>query len=127
MTEFATFVAALTADPDGAGAFADFLDERGDPRGVLLRRRWRRWQKDRWAATELEERDRAAAAAAEERDRATRWGRVKSLLRSWIGAAAWAAPRPARVAAVDATFVRYIRRKFASEKPEPTKKTAKAK
>jgi uncharacterized protein (TIGR02996 family) len=127
MTEFATFVAALTADPDGAGAFADFLDERGDPRAVLLRRRWRRWQKDRWAAAELEERERAEAAAAEERERAeraTRWGWVKSLLRSWI-----TGPRAtlrARVAAVDATFVRYIRRKFASEAPEPTK-TKKAK
>jgi uncharacterized protein (TIGR02996 family) len=28
------------------GVLADWLDERGDPRGVLLRKRWERWQKD---------------------------------------------------------------------------------
>ena len=108
MTEFAAFVAALIEEPDGAGAFADFLDERGDPRGVLLRRRWRRWQKDRWAVLADEQRERAA--------RETRWGRVKSLFRSLI-----AAPKkPSRTAALDATFVRYIRRKFATETPAPT-------
>lgn len=107
MTEFAAFVAALTAEPDGAGAFADFLDERGDPRGILLRRRWRRWQKDRWAALAAEQRESA--------ERATRWGRVKSLFRSLISAP----QKPSRTAAIDATFVRYIRRKFATETPPP--------
>lgn len=106
MSEFAAFVAAVVKEPDGAGAFADFLDERGDPRGLLLRRRWRRWQKDRWAALAAEQRERAELA--------TRWGFVKSLFRSLV------APRRKRpsAAAVDATFRRYLRRKFASETPE---------
>lgn len=107
MTEFAAFVEALVREPDGAGAFADWLDERGDPRAVLLRRRWRRWQKDRWAAAAVEERERA--------ERSTRWGRMKSLFRALV------APTPIKraphTAAVDTTFVRYIRRKFASEAP----------
>jgi uncharacterized protein (TIGR02996 family) len=108
VSEFAAFVAALLEDPDGAGAFADFLDERGDPRGTLLRRRWRRWLKDRAAALAAEEQDRA--------QRATRWGRIKSLFRSLV-----APPkRRAATAAVDATFRKYIRRKFASEAPEPS-------
>jgi uncharacterized protein (TIGR02996 family) len=110
VAEFAAFVAALLEHPDGAGAFADFLDERDDPRGVLLRRRWRRWQKDRWAALAAEEQDRA--------ERATRWGRLKGLFRSLVGPT----KKRATAAAVDATFLRYIRRKFASELPEPTRR-----
>jgi uncharacterized protein (TIGR02996 family) len=48
MTDAAGFVAAIRAgDFDAAGVFADWLQERGDPRGVLLRRRWRRWHRER--------------------------------------------------------------------------------
>jgi hypothetical protein len=113
MTEFVAFVAAVVREPDGAGAFADFLDDRGDPRGVLLRRRWRRWQKDRWAAQQAEERERAELA--------TKWGFVKSLFRTLV------APRRKRpsAAAVDATFRKYVRKKFASETPEPAPAKAK--
>jgi uncharacterized protein (TIGR02996 family) len=32
---------------DAAGIFADWLEEHNDPRGKLLRRRWKRWQKER--------------------------------------------------------------------------------
>lgn len=109
MTEFAAFVQALLTEPDGAGAFADWLDERGDPRAVLLRRRWRRWQKDRWAAVAADERARA--------EQSTRWGRVKSLFRMLLDPTP--ASRVSRTEKVDATFVRYIRRKFASETPPP--------
>jgi uncharacterized protein (TIGR02996 family) len=114
VTEFAAFVAAVVQDPGGAGAFADFLDERGDPRGVLLRRRWRRWQKDRWAAQVAEERERA--------ERATKWGFVKSLFRSVV------APRRKRAsaAAVDATFRKYVRKKFTSEAPQSAASKANA-
>jgi len=38
--------AALAGEYDACGVLADYLEERGDPRGVLLRRRWKRWQKD---------------------------------------------------------------------------------
>ena len=31
----------------GPGILADWLEERGDGRGVLLRRRWKRWRDDR--------------------------------------------------------------------------------
>lgn len=32
---------------DAAAVFADWLEERGDVRGPLLRKRWKRWQKER--------------------------------------------------------------------------------
>ena len=38
--------AIQTGDYNAAGVFADWLTEQGDPRGVLLRRRWKRWQKE---------------------------------------------------------------------------------
>lgn len=36
----------------GPGVLADWLEENGDARGVLLRRRWKRWQiaRRRWEA-----------------------------------------------------------------------------
>lgn len=36
--------AALADLGAGPGVLADYLEERGDRRGVLLRRRWKRWQ-----------------------------------------------------------------------------------
>jgi hypothetical protein len=36
-----------TGELNAAAIFADWLEERGDPRGVLLRRRWKRWQKQK--------------------------------------------------------------------------------
>jgi hypothetical protein len=75
---------------------------------VLLRRRWRRWQKDRWAALAAEEADRA--------DARTRWGRLKSLFRTPVTPHR---PETPRHRAIDATFKRYIRRKFKSEVPGP--------
>lgn len=48
MSELDAFVAAcVNVDLAGAGAFADWLDDRSDPRGRLLRLRWKRWQTDR--------------------------------------------------------------------------------
>jgi hypothetical protein len=47
---------------DGAGAFADWLEERGDPRGVLLRRRWKRWRKERAEAAAADDAIEQAAA-----------------------------------------------------------------
>jgi len=49
--ELEMLVAAALADLRDAGTLADALEERGDPRGVLLRRRWKRWQKE-WADTD---------------------------------------------------------------------------
>ena len=44
------FVSAIHAGNYSAAAvFADWLDEHGDRRGELLRRRWRRWQKEQTA------------------------------------------------------------------------------
>ena len=107
MNECAAFAAGVLTDLDGAGAFADFLDEHADPRGLLLRRRWRRWLKDRWAASQAAERDRLALE--------TGWGRFIKVIR-WIGEhVAPRRPLPGRVAAVDNTFRRYLRRKFRAE------------
>ncbi len=47
MTELERFVAAVLAEPDGAGALADWLEEHDDPRGALLRRRWKSWRTQR--------------------------------------------------------------------------------
>lgn len=47
MSELESFAASVVGNLDLAGAFADWLEERGDPRGVLLRRRWKRWLKER--------------------------------------------------------------------------------
>lgn len=47
MSDYASFAAAVLADLDAAGPFADWLDERGDPRGKFLRVRWRRWKTER--------------------------------------------------------------------------------
>lgn len=44
MTEFEALVRGSLADLGaGPGALADWLEDRGDPRGVLLRRRWKRY------------------------------------------------------------------------------------
>jgi hypothetical protein len=53
VSELPGIVAGVLEDLDRAGALADYLDEHGDPRGVLLRRRWKRWRKERAAAVEM--------------------------------------------------------------------------
>lgn len=51
--------AILRGDLDAAGPFADWLDEHGEgSRGVLLRRRWKRWRKEREAAVAQMRRER---------------------------------------------------------------------
>src|SRR5262245_47979338 len=49
MSERAALISAiLDGQLDAAGAFADWLEENGEVySGVLLRRRWQRWQKER--------------------------------------------------------------------------------
>lgn len=39
----------LGGEYNAAGIFADWLDEHDDPRGKLLRRRWKRWAQQREA------------------------------------------------------------------------------
>jgi uncharacterized protein (TIGR02996 family) len=50
LSDAIAFVSAIHAgNYDTAAVFADWLDEHGDGRGQLLRRRWKRWQKERIA------------------------------------------------------------------------------
>jgi hypothetical protein len=50
--ELAALVKGVLADLDGAGALADFLQEHDRAKeAVLLRRRWKAWQKDRGKET----------------------------------------------------------------------------
>lgn len=107
MSDLDSFVwAILVRDPDAAGPFADWLEERGDPRAALLRRRWKRWRTERAAARvrdEQEERRMAdpflsVLAAAKVLDpNATGYARVKVT---------------GRVAAVDGVFREYVRERF---------------
>lgn len=45
MGDLAALVRGVMDDLSTAGILADYIEEQGDPRGVLLRRRWRRWQR----------------------------------------------------------------------------------
>jgi len=67
--------AVLAGEYDACGVLADYLEERGEPRGVLLRKRWKRWQKERDGA---EVRGEAAV-----RDANGPWGTFTTIFRSW--------------------------------------------
>lgn len=54
-SDLAALVRGVLADPSTAGVLADYLEERGDARGVLLRRRWKRWESDRTIAAGKDE------------------------------------------------------------------------
>ena len=43
-SDLGALVRACLADLSLCGILADWLEERGDARGVLLRRRWKRWE-----------------------------------------------------------------------------------
>lgn len=45
--ELTSFALAAHADLDRCGELADWLEERDDPRGRLLRLRWKRWRTER--------------------------------------------------------------------------------
>lgn len=107
MTEFASFVDAILTrgELDACGPFADWLEEHGDPRGPLLRKRWRRWQAERG-------REMDARREAEERfDRPLR--QLSAQINSLPGAAChaftkieWDAPQ------ADRLLKRYVRERF---------------
>lgn len=65
MSDLESFLVAIIdrRDLDAAGPLADWLDEHGDPRGVLLRRRWKRWVTERAKGLAEIERERAALEA----------------------------------------------------------------
>ena len=54
MTGLCSFALAVLADLSAAGAFADWLQDRDDPRAERLRARWRVWQADRRRAEALD-------------------------------------------------------------------------
>jgi uncharacterized protein (TIGR02996 family) len=108
MGDAASFVAAVIADLDAAGPFADWLDERSDPRGRLLRVRWRRWRT---------ERARARLAAEERSAEITRpFRELLEKFKALPGASVGIATIEARVApdyaTPDASFRRYVRERF---------------
>lgn len=105
MSELACFVGGVLADLDGAGALADWLDEHDDPRGPLLRKRWKRWRTERGLAGAG---DRAAEEAA-----AKPWREFLALVESLDGSGS------VRVKIngggehkADESFRRYIRERF---------------
>lgn len=107
LAEALSFVHAIHAgNIDAAAVFADWLEERGDKRGVLLRRRWKRWQKDRQKLFD--------AAKAEEQRTREKWLRFVDELRR-IGAECEAsvsvtiAPGPE---VADIKFRKYVQQQF---------------
>lgn len=51
MSDINGFLAPIMrGELDTAGVLADWLEEHQDARGVLLRRRWKRWRRDRGQA-----------------------------------------------------------------------------
>jgi hypothetical protein len=49
VTDLTAFLRRILDDRDLAacGVLADYLEERGDARGVRLRERWRKWERER--------------------------------------------------------------------------------
>lgn len=117
MTDHDAFVAAILAgDLDAAGVLADWLEDRGDPRGVLLRRRWRRWRAERRHAAEdarrqreiLEEPLRRLRAAAEVMRRAG----------AEVTVAGEVSYSDNGAVLVDGRFRRYVRERFPTQRAE---------
>ncbi len=113
------FVRAVLLDLDAAGALADYLDERDPPtapylsgkpslsRGELLRRRWKKWKKER-----------ARSVNGESNLAGVRYRLYKSYRVAYPNRPASEALRDVdalltdEIETIDAEFVRYIRRKF---------------
>lgn len=53
-TTLAALIAGAMADLSTAGIAADYLEENGDSRGVMLRKRWEIWQADRQFSEEVD-------------------------------------------------------------------------
>jgi uncharacterized protein (TIGR02996 family) len=106
-SDAASFVRAIHAgDFDAAGVFADWLDERGDKRGVLLRRRWKRWQKERGQAF--------AEANAKETAITAPWLKILDDFRKLSGTITAASVRAAVApdTGPDFRFRRYVQKQF---------------
>ena len=99
-TELAALVRACLADLSTAGILSDFLEDRGDARGVLLRRRWKRWQREREECEECEATDIYLRANGLSTETTTGLG--------WKGFLV----HPSHVERESHTFRMYVRRRF---------------
>lgn len=113
MNEFNALVRAiLEAGPDGAGALADWLDEHDDPRGKLLRKRWKNWQASRL---------KAMADAVKHAQETEAWYRSQFPAPTptmIVHAAITVSPSLRIVERIDAAMIRYIRERFPLEPEE---------
>jgi hypothetical protein len=101
----------LAGDFNAAGIFADWLDEHNDPRGKLLRRRWKRWQKQK-------EVEYSPAAIAERKEADRRWERSRAARVRSLGEAfsrRLDRERDSDPGRATYTFINYIRGKFQNE------------
>jgi hypothetical protein len=66
VTDLTALLRRILDDRDLAacGVLADYLEERGDARGVLLRRRWKRWGRERMEGEQKDEAYRTEVAAS---------------------------------------------------------------
>ena len=98
--------AVLAGEFDACGVLADYLEERGDPRGVLLRKRWKRWRAERAGAKMRDE--------WAERDAKEPWLRMMQRLRelgATVGGDVSVSVTRYRDA-VDSSLRRYVRERF---------------
>jgi hypothetical protein len=94
----------------GPGVLADWLEENGDARGVLLRRRWKRWQREMAAATK----DDLRWTAQEE----SVYDRVIRKVITFFGGTAILPPEKWGFRTnVIRSFERYVRRRFPEAAP----------
>ena len=98
--------AALAGEFGACGVLADYLEERGDPRGVLLRRRWKRWQTEREGATNLDKIQKQLATEP--------WKQLVDAMRLWGAAGAYVIKTivTRHREAVDLSLSRYVARRF---------------
>ena len=96
---------------DLAGALADWLEERGDPRGDLLRRRWRMWVREREDA-------RLLGVGARRRAKCSQARLAKLAVR--FAGCGWTKKTAAReVERADTSFRRYFCEMFPESSPSP--------
>lgn len=98
--------AVLAGDFDLCGVLADYLDEHGDPRGVLLRKRWKRWKTERDQGAS---RDKLEELAATEP-----WKQLADAMRTWGASGSYfvTAIVTRHREAVDLSLRRYVHDRF---------------
>lgn len=106
VTDLVALVRASLADLRDAGQLSDYLEDHNDPRGVLLRRRWKRWQARR-AKAEAED----LKWTLEERGGGY-YTVIRKIITFFGGTFQEVQEKMGNRINVDRSFTKYIRRRF---------------